>query len=134
MDESRLEVEPGIRSQHLERVPVKNEIRGVIELIEPQVRQEHREVYMYVPNKLFVKADPARLRQVLLNLSVNALKYSNAGTPITFSARAVPDQVPRAIISVTDKGKGIKLQDKVQLFQRFLRLESYLNNILRCSV
>ena len=88
---------------------------------------------MYVPNKLFVKADPVRLRQVLLNLSVNALKYSNAGTPIIFSARAVPDQVPCAIISVTDKGKGIKPQDQEQLFQRFVRLESDLNSIVRGS-
>ena len=133
MDASRLEIEAGIRPPHLERVPVQNEIRGVIELIEPQVRQEHREVYMYVPNKLFVKADPVRLRQVLLNLSVNALKYSNAGTPITFSARAVSDQVPCAIISVTDKGKGIKPQDQEQLFQRFVRLESDLNSIVRGS-
>ncbi len=133
MDASRLEIEAGIRPPHLERVPVQNEIRGVIELIEPQVRQEHREVYMYVPNKLFVKADPVRLRQVLLNLSVNALKYSNTGTPITFSARAVSDQVPCAIISVTDKGKGIKPQDQEQLFQRFVRLESDLNSIVRGS-
>ncbi len=133
MDASRLEIEAGIRPPHLERVPVQNEIRGVIELIEPQVRQEHREIYMYVPNKLFVKADPVRLRQVLLNLSVNALKYSNAGTPITFSARAVPDRVPCAIISVTDKGKGIKLQDQAQLFQRFVRLESDLNSAVRGS-
>ena len=88
---------------------------------------------MYVPNKLFVKADPVRLRQVLLNLSVNALKYSNMGTPITFSARAVSDQVPCAIISVTDKGKGIKPQDQEQLFQRFVRLESDLNSIVRGS-
>src|SRR5713226_8130720 len=35
MDSSRLEVEAGIRPPHLERVPVQNEIRGVIELIEP---------------------------------------------------------------------------------------------------
>jgi len=133
MDASRLEIEAGIRPPHLERVPVQHEIRGVIELIEPQLRQEHREVYMYVPNKLFVKADAARLRQVLLNLSVNALKYSTAGTPITFSARAVSDQVPCAIISVTDKGKGIKPQDQEQLFQRFVRLESDLNSIVRGS-
>src|SRR5258708_22163624 len=38
MDASRLEVEAGIRSPHLERVPLPNEIRGVIELIKPQVR------------------------------------------------------------------------------------------------
>jgi signal transduction histidine kinase len=133
MDASRLEIEAGIRPAHLARVSVQDEIRGVIELIEPQVTQENREVYMYVPNKLFVKTDPTRLRQVLLNLSVNALKYSNPGTPVTFSARAVIDQVPGAIISVTDKGKGIKPEDQALLFQRFTRLESDLNSTIRGS-
>jgi signal transduction histidine kinase len=80
-----------------------------------------------------VRADPARLRQVLLNLTVNDLKYSYVGTPITFSARTVLDQIPSAIISVMDKGKGIKPQDQAQLFQRFVRLESDLNSAVRGS-
>ncbi len=133
MDASRLEIEAGIRPAYLARVSVQDEIRGVIELIEPQITQENRKVYMYVPNKLFVKADPTRLRQVLLNLSVNALKYSNPGTPVTFSARAVIDQIPSAVISVTDKGKGIKPEDQALLFQRFMRLESDLNSTIRGS-
>ena len=133
MDASRLEIEAGIRPAYLARVSVQDEIRGVIELIEPQITQENRKVYMYVPNKLFVKADPTRLRQVLLNLSVNALKYSNPGTPVTFSARAVIDQIPSAVISVTDKGKGIKPEDQALLFQRFTRLESDLNSTIRGS-
>lgn len=133
MDASRLEIEAGIRPAHLTRVSVHEVIQDVINLIEPQVAQENREVYMYVPSQLFVKADPARLRQILLNLSVNALKYSNAGTPITYSTRTIQDQVPAVIISVTDKGKGIKPQDQAQLFQRFVRLESDLNSSVRGS-
>ena len=133
MDASRLEIEAGIRPPHLERVSIQDEIRGVIDLIGPQVVQENREVHMYVPHKLVVKADPVRLRQVLLNLSVNALKYSRPGTPVTFSARAVFEQVPSAILSVTDKGKGISPQDQARLFQRFVRLESDLNSTVRGS-
>ncbi len=133
MDASRLEIEAGIRPALLERVSVQEAVRGTIDLIEPQVTLEHRKVYMYVPGNLFVKADPVRLRQVLLNISVNALKYSNAGTPIIYSARGVIDQIPSAVISVTDKGKGIKPQDQAQLFQRFVRLESDLNSPVRGS-
>ncbi len=133
MDASHLEIEASIRPALLDRVSVQEEVRGIIDLIEPQVTQEDREVHMYIPNKLYVRADPVRLRQVLLNISVNALKYSNPGTPITFSARAIVDQVPRAIISVTDKGKGIKPQDQAHLFQRFVRLESDLNSTVRGS-
>jgi signal transduction histidine kinase len=133
MDASRLEIEAGLRPVHLEKVDAEEAVRGVIDLIEPQIIQEHREVHVYIPRKLFVKADPVRLRQVLLNLSVNALKYSEAGTPITFTARTVIDTVPGVLISATDKGKGIKPQDQARLFQRFVRLESDLNSIVRGS-
>jgi signal transduction histidine kinase len=133
MDASRLEIEAGIRPALLGRVSVQEVVRGIIDLIEPQVTQEDREVHMYIPNKLFVKADPVRLRQILLNITVNALKYSKAGTPITFSARAVKDRIPGAIISISDKGKGIKPQDQARLFQRFVRLESDLNSTVRGS-
>ena len=132
-DASRLEIEAGLRPVHLEKVDVEAAVRGVIDLIEPQIIQECREVQVYIPHKLFVKADPVRLRQVLLNLSVNALKYSEAGTPITFTARSVFDKEPVVLVSVTDKGKGIKPQDHARLFQRFVRLESDLNSIVRGS-
>jgi signal transduction histidine kinase len=133
MDASRLEIEAGLRPPYLQQVDVEEEVRGVIDLIEPQITQECREVHVYIPHKLFVKADPVRLRQVLLNILVNALKYSEAGTPITFTARTVLDMVPSAIVSITDKGKGIKPQDQARLFQRFVRLESDLNSIVRGS-
>ena len=133
MDASRLEIEAGLRPAHLQQVDVEEEVRGVIDLIEPQLMQERRDVHVYIPHKLFVKADPVRLRQVLLNLSVNALKYSEAGTPITFTARAVFDKASSAIVSITDKGNGIKPQDQSHLFQRFVRLESDLNSTVRGS-
>ncbi len=133
MDASRLEIEAGLRPVHLQQVDVEEEVRGVIDLIEPQITQECREVHQYIPQKLFVKADPVRLRQVLLNISVNALKYSEARTPITFSAQPVFDKGQCVIISISDKGKGIKPQDQARLFQRFVRLESDLNSIVRGS-
>src|SRR5436305_1729549 len=132
-DASRLEIEAGLRPVHIERVDVEEAVRGVIDLIEPQIMQECREVHVYIPHRLFVRADPVRLRQVLLNLGVNALKYSEVGTPITFTARTVFDKAPAVLVSVTDKGKGIKPQDHARLFQRFVRLEGDLNSIVRGS-
>jgi len=133
MDASRLEVEAGIRPAHIERVSIQEIIHGIIELIEPQVKKENRAVYVHIPAKLFVFADPGRLRQVFLNISVNALKYSYEGTPITFYARITQDPQPTAIISVADKGKGIKPQDQASLFERFVRLEDDINSTVRGS-
>ncbi len=131
MDASQLELESGLRPAHIERVPVREMIQSVIDLIEPHVTQERREVYMDIPAHLSVRADAGRLRQVLLNLSMNALKYSEQGTPIAFAARAVMDVVPSVIISVSDKGKGIVPQQQGHLFQRFYRLERDVNSPVR---
>ena len=133
MDASRLEIDAGIRPAHLECVHVLEEVQNVIALIEPQLRHEHRKVGVNIPASLKVQADPVRFRQVLLNLSINALKYSPPPTPIAFSARIVNFPVPGVIVSVIDRGKGIAEQDKDRLFQRFVRLDQDLNSSVRGS-
>lgn len=133
MDASRLEVEAGIRPAHLERVSVHEVVESIVDLILLQASQEHRDIQIDVPSQLMVKADPTRLRQVIRNLSANALKYSPIGTPVCFSGRPVFTQNASVILSVTDYGKGIAPEDQVKLFQRFVRLESDLNSIVRGS-
>lgn len=66
-----------------------------------------------------VKVDYSRLKQVLLNLIDNAVKYSEAGTPITFKLNQLQD---KAIIQVCDKGYGIPLQHQARIFERFYRV------------
>ena len=133
MDASRLEIDAGIRPAHLECVHVLEEVQNVIALIEPQLTHERRKVGVSIPASLKVRADPVRFRQVLLNLSVNALKYSPPTTPIAFSARVVNFPVPGVIVSVIDRGKGISEHDKDRLFQRFVRLDQDLNSSVRGS-
>jgi signal transduction histidine kinase len=133
MDASRLEIDAGIRPAQLECVHVLEEVQNVIALIEPQLTHEHRKVGVNIPPTLKVRADPVRFRQVLLNLSVNALKYSPPSTPIAYSARTVNFPVPGVIVSVIDRGKGIAEQDKDRLFQRFVRLDQDLNSSVRGS-
>jgi len=133
MDASRLDIESGIRPANFEQLPVKEVIQSVIDLIEPQLTQEKRELYLNIPAHLLVRADPGRLRQVFLNLSINALKYSSPGTPIAFTAHAISDVGPAVVIRVIDKGKGIPPRDQASLFQRFVRLERDMNSTVRGS-
>jgi signal transduction histidine kinase len=133
MDANRLEIDAGIRAADLQRVQVLGEVHNVIAMIEPQLTHEHRKVQVSIPASLSVRADPIRFRQVLLNLSVNALKYSPPTTPLTFLTRIVRNPVPGVIVSVIDKGKGISEQDQDRLFQRFVRLEQDLNSSVRGS-
>ncbi|NEQ29736.1 MAG: PAS domain S-box protein, partial [Leptolyngbya sp. SIO4C5] len=65
-----------------------------------------------------VKIDPKLLRQILVNLISNGVKYSAAGTCITLSLKRYPQTVA---LSVTDEGIGILPSDQEHLFESFHR-------------
>jgi len=69
----------------------------------------------------FIKGDPVRLRQVLLNLASNAVKFTERGTVGIEVSRLDGAQVK---ISVTDSGIGIAAEQLDRLFRRFTQADS----------
>jgi PAS domain S-box-containing protein len=65
-----------------------------------------------------VYGDADRLEQVLNNLISNAIKYSPRGKRIEIGGRASPTEV---VLSVTDQGPGIPLEEQPRVFERFYR-------------
>lgn len=68
------------------------------------------------------QGDPDRVRQVLDNLLVNALKYTAAGE-ITVTLSAEPQRPGWARIEVCDTGPGIDAGQQARIFQPFVRLD-----------
>jgi hypothetical protein len=66
-----------------------------------------------------VVGDPQRLRQVLLNLADNAVKFTSAGGAVLRVERAGDDDDGRIRFAVADTGIGIPPQVQRRLFQRF---------------
>lgn len=64
-----------------------------------------------------IYADPQRVKQVLNNLVANAIKYTPPGGTVTVSARQDDDRFE--VISVTDTGYGIPVEDRPHVFERF---------------
>jgi signal transduction histidine kinase len=78
-----------------------------------------REVTVDVPAvPLVVRADPARLDQILDNLLKNAVAYSPRETPIEISTSA---EAEHALIRVRDHGAGIDPAERERIFERFAR-------------
>ncbi|PWC32021.1 hybrid sensor histidine kinase/response regulator [Azospirillum sp. TSO22-1] len=68
----------------------------------------------------FVRGDEARIRQVLLNLLGNAIKFTAEGSVRLSAAVAAPDaERPTLRFAIVDTGPGITEEDQPRLFQRF---------------
>lgn len=78
------------------------------------------EIRMGSEDQALVWGDPERLRQVLVNLADNAVKYTPSGGTITLSLENAQGWVK---VSVKDSGIGIKEEDQAQIFERFYRTD-----------
>jgi signal transduction histidine kinase len=103
-------------------------ISHVLDILDATIQREKRSVIISVDSNLVISADDMRLRQILLNLVSNALKYSPPGTDVEICA--VEDGVD-VRISVRDYGLGVPLEKQQLLFERFMRLERDLNSPVR---
>ncbi len=78
-----------------------------------------------------LKGDEVRIKQILLNLLNNAIKYTREGS-VSFAVRCemCGDQKTRLICSVSDTGIGIKKENIPYLFDAFKRVENQNNHLI----
>ncbi|MEM9162993.1 MAG: HAMP domain-containing sensor histidine kinase [Cyanobacteria bacterium P01_F01_bin.4] len=102
---------------NLEPVPLKDfvlEVVGMCNYSNTQVRAEIITPYAEV------KADGNRLKQVLINLLDNAVKYSESDQPVIIRVRQSGEW---AHIDVCDRGRGIPMSDLTKIFEPFYRVD-----------
>lgn len=71
------------------------------------------------PNLPTVRADPVRVRQVLMNLISNAIKFTEEGT-VRITATVLRDEI---MVSVSDTGLGIPPEKQAHLFEAFYQVD-----------
>jgi signal transduction histidine kinase/DNA-binding response OmpR family regulator len=114
-------VEAGQMVLRIESVPIDDSVREVIATIDPLATKKSIRLEADVNGAGQVPADPGKLRQMLLNLVSNAVKFTPEGGRVTITARRNTDTMA---ISVSDTGIGIALADQRTLFQEFHQLDS----------
>ncbi len=81
-----------------------------------------RDITLSAPDEeTVVVGDGNQLRQVLSNLTRNALVHTPAGTPVELSVTRVGERVR---LVVADHGPGLPVQDGAELFERFWRAQA----------
>jgi signal transduction histidine kinase len=84
-------------------------------------RSRHVVVQTALENDVVGVVDPAALRQILLNLLDNAVKYGPLGQTVTITLERAND---RARITVDDEGPGIPPEQRGRVWEPYQRLES----------
>ncbi|MCY7380910.1 MAG: PAS domain-containing protein [Gemmatimonadaceae bacterium] len=107
-----------------EDVPVAQLLESLEELIRPQMdakqlRYERGEC----ESELAVRADPEKVRQVLLNLLANSVKFTEPGGIVSLLCRAESDMMH---MTVKDTGRGIAPDQLKRVFDPFVQVDRHL--------
>ncbi|WP_083461910.1 ATP-binding protein [Thermanaerothrix daxensis] len=112
-------IEAGIELK-LENLDPAEVVSQVIAQLQPQAAQKSIEIQseFHLPEGLVLRADPDLLKQALLNLVDNAIKYTRLHGGVWVSATCENERV---VFAVRDNGIGIAPLDLPRLFEKFYR-------------
>ncbi|MCH9650973.1 MAG: response regulator [Deltaproteobacteria bacterium] len=102
-------------------------VSGVVELLAPRAKEKSIQLKLEVAEDLpkRFRGDPARLRQVLINLTSNALKFTDLGQVIVrVDKQAIKGKRMWVRFSVADTGVGIPEEEQKELFKAFSQVDS----------
>jgi len=114
-------IQAGKMELSFEDTDLREVIKGVMATVTALVEDKPVELQQSVPTDLpAIRADPRRIRQVLLNLIGNAAKFTEEGF-IRVEAEAGPTEV---VVSVADSGAGIPSDKLRTIFEEFTQVDS----------
>lgn len=118
MDVAR--ISRGLIKLKFDSVEAARVVSEAVESVRPLLANVGRELSVSVPNEsLVLRADPARLAQVLYNLLHNAIKYTGPGGRIQLTAQRDGDAV---VFRVKDDGLGVPAEMLGEIFEIFTQV------------
>lgn len=124
LDVSKLEA----RQVTLEKIAfdVAATLEEGVRLLAPKAMEKGIELVLAVAPAARIRGigDPTRLRQVLLNLVGNAIKFTHQGGVLVSARLRIQGQVPRLEVRVTDTGIGISREVQERLFEKFVQADT----------
>jgi PAS domain S-box-containing protein len=137
-------ISSGMLELKIEPASVQNLCDSSLVFIKQQAFQKGLEIYSNIPQNINkIDVEERRIKQVLINLLNNAVKFTPSGGKVSLlvaigsgdtwqGVATIPQQIramnsPAIVFQVTDTGIGIAPEDLQRLFQPFVQLDSALN-------
>ena len=105
---------------HRQKVVLIELVQGSVSLLEILADERNERIEVRGDPAVELAADPLLLRQALINLTDNAIKYSPRGAVIAIEVRREADQ---AVVEIADRGPGIPPAHLARVFERFYRVD-----------
>ena len=116
-------IESGEMELHLSETSVDEIAQSSLRLIKARANRRKQKLIQKIdPNLPRLHVDPRLIRQCLINIVSNAIKYSPTGTAITIHAYRREDG--GVDMSVSDEGPGIPESDRLRVLEPFVQLQS----------
>jgi signal transduction histidine kinase len=112
-------IEEGRLKLSLEEFGLNDVASEVVEALSSTASEKGLDLLTEVPEGITLFTDRRRMKQVLMNLGSNAVKFTDQGN-VTIAARVPGDE--NLEVRVIDTGIGIKKEDMDKLFQPFQRI------------
>ncbi len=113
-------MEAGKMALRYEFIPAKAFVEDIRSMLGVWAKDKNIQIVEKVEDGLIFEADPERLRQVVVNLGANALKFTPRGGKITFEVKQTEEGGQQRIqFGIQDSGPGLSEDDIKNLFQKF---------------
>ncbi len=111
---------------NVEPLDVVPAVQETVKQLALQAEAKGIDVKLELPDEVFVMATPGRLKQALLNLVSNAIKYTPDGghVSVTVTPGTLPSGAEIVTIRVKDTGHGIPAKDLPLVFDKFFRVRN----------
>jgi two-component system NtrC family sensor kinase len=105
-----------------DEVSLSTILRFTLDNLGRQIEDKHQDLQLSIsPDLPVLRGNPIRLRQMMDNLLVNAIKYTPASGQIKVDLHSEAEQI---IFQVTDTGIGIPQADQLHIFEKFYRADN----------
>jgi PAS domain S-box-containing protein len=120
-------IEAGRISFSFEPVSLEGLLKECCQLISPLAAEHRLSISNKVPGNIFVKADRGKLKQVIINLINNAIKYNHRDGFVII--RSFSDDLGYVVLEVENSGLSIESDKVSAIFRPFVRLDSNGSNV-----